>query len=157
MLVLTDVGLATFHEQVTKERSESTKHGATMEYIPPNYNLNTRAPTSRNFDQWSIGCIFLEFVIWVVYGWKAIIDFRNSRGISSEGYQFFELDQTVAKANRAVVSKLKEMREDTQVHKNIALTSLLNVIEDKLIQVDQNQRASAEELSEELRAICSRI
>lgn len=66
-LVIADVGLAKYHPDYTRERNiaTTTNHGSRM-YEPP--DVLTKKPTSRRYDVWSLGCVFLEFVIWLVFG-----------------------------------------------------------------------------------------
>jgi hypothetical protein len=40
---------------------------ATKTYAPPEFELVDH-PCSRSFDIWSLGCVFLEFMCWLVQG-----------------------------------------------------------------------------------------
>ncbi|CAG9975531.1 unnamed protein product [Clonostachys byssicola] len=75
-LVLADVGLAKFHTDYTKDRQKitSTKH-STEDYEPPE-PLNEKI--SRYYDNWSIGCVFIEFLIWIKSGYDELCNFRRA-------------------------------------------------------------------------------
>ena len=79
-LVIADVGLAKVHEQLTQFRRGVTDTDAiSVTYAPPEVQINVERdkPTSRLFDIWSIGCIFLEFVIWLAEGKEELDAFRE--------------------------------------------------------------------------------
>ncbi|KAH7156589.1 hypothetical protein EDB81DRAFT_928634 [Dactylonectria macrodidyma] len=67
-LVITDVGLAKVHDQVTKRRAATATTVSTERYAAPEMKTNPNGRLSRRFDIWSMGCIFLEFAIWILYG-----------------------------------------------------------------------------------------
>lgn len=81
---IADMGLATFHE---KEKHTKDRQGmitmtpsGTSRYEPPEMN-QTRAnhdTRSRQYDIWSMGCVLLELLLWLLYGYEAV-DIFNSR------------------------------------------------------------------------------
>ena len=79
-LVIADVGLAKVHKEFTQFREGATATDATsVTYSPPEFELNSllKKPISRLLDIWSIGCLFLEFVIWLAAGKDALHIFRE--------------------------------------------------------------------------------
>lgn len=85
-LVIADVGLAKVHEQLTQLRDGVTGTNATsVAYAPPEFTLNFELgnPTTRLYDIWSIGCLLLEFVIWLTEGKEQLQAFR--RGLRGGG------------------------------------------------------------------------
>ncbi|ROW10439.1 hypothetical protein VMCG_01821 [Cytospora schulzeri] len=75
---IADMGLAKRHITDTSARGPtSTRHG-TPSYEPPEAYLNTLSARSRLYDIWSMGCITLELIIWLLYGYKRLIEFNNS-------------------------------------------------------------------------------
>ncbi|OAL47430.1 HET-domain-containing protein [Pyrenochaeta sp. DS3sAY3a] len=79
---IADIGLATFHEREanTKDRKgiPTQTPSGTSRYEPPEME-ETRGkgePRSRQYDMWSMGCIVLEFLLWLAYGHGAILAFR---------------------------------------------------------------------------------
>lgn len=71
-LVIADVGISKFHAEETRIRRaqgyESTSKGGTLRYEPPEIQLYAPATVSRKYDSWSLGCVLLEFIIWLVRG-----------------------------------------------------------------------------------------
>ncbi|KAM7213460.1 HET domain containing protein [Rhypophila decipiens] len=80
-LVIADVGLAKVHNEITQHRGHATKTTAiSVTYMPPEFDLDARRdePASRLYDIWSIGCVFLEFAIWLAHGLGGLQDFRTA-------------------------------------------------------------------------------
>lgn len=69
-LVIADVGLTKFHVLATQERRKNSSIASrTLRYEAPEMNVDDpNTPRSRDYDVWSMGCIFLEFIIWILYG-----------------------------------------------------------------------------------------
>ncbi|KAF4880494.1 Sporulation-specific mitogen-activated protein kinase SMK1 [Colletotrichum siamense] len=69
-LKIADMGLAKRHAVATQDRSCLTStRSATVLYEAPEtvYTLSNK-PRSRQYDIWSMGCITLEWIIWILYG-----------------------------------------------------------------------------------------
>lgn len=67
-LVFTDVGLSKIHNKATEWRTKTGTTASTAMYAAPELGIDPHATRSRRFDIWSMGCIFLEFAIWLLYG-----------------------------------------------------------------------------------------
>ncbi|KAJ4387278.1 hypothetical protein N0V93_007867 [Gnomoniopsis smithogilvyi] len=74
-LVVADVGIAKYHADETAKRQAEGKNTTnkyeTMRYGPPKIELGIPGKTetiSRKYDSWSLGCILLEFIIWLLRG-----------------------------------------------------------------------------------------
>lgn len=91
LLQLTDFGLSSFHHSKTVEDIK-VKIGDS-EYKPPEVHLVL--PISRSTDIWSLGCLFLEFVTWLLYGQQGRQDFCRKRtrykGLNDIHPCFFEV------------------------------------------------------------------
>ncbi|KAH8647687.1 hypothetical protein BX600DRAFT_518114 [Xylariales sp. PMI_506] len=78
-LVISDFGLAKFHIFETMRRGErSSIQDRTLRYEPPEMETDMDKPRSRDYDIWSIGCIYFEFALWLLYGWDYLEDFNRS-------------------------------------------------------------------------------
>ena len=87
-LQIADLGLTTFHEkgldtQDRKEMQLYTKSlSGTRRYEPPEMDasrgMRTNEVRSREYDIWSMGCILLELLIWLVYGFETLHRFEES-------------------------------------------------------------------------------
>lgn len=74
MLRVADVGLAKLHEFPTQIRKGQTNTmTGTVRYEPPEFNRDPQY--SRVYDVWALGCVFLEFLIWTLYGYRQLEEF----------------------------------------------------------------------------------
>lgn len=94
-LKLGDMGLARHHNAVTLLREEETKtRSGTMRYEPPDDIISPDVPRSRRYDIWSLGCVMLEFVVWMVHGPDGLSKFnrslQNSDGTPGAYYSIIE-------------------------------------------------------------------
>ncbi|KAL6835734.1 hypothetical protein J3E69DRAFT_352248 [Trichoderma sp. SZMC 28015] len=79
ILMIADVGLAKQHEDYTRFRTKTTtsRYGSII-YEPPEISPRRELKTlSRNYDIWSLGCVFLELIIWTAYGVDGIKSFHK--------------------------------------------------------------------------------
>jgi len=65
VLQLADFGISRLHH--TNTRSNANMRRATKTYAPPEVEWGGYG-CSRSFDIWSLGCVFLEFICWLVQG-----------------------------------------------------------------------------------------
>lgn len=80
-LQIADLGLAKHHAEATRNRNGPTgmRYG-TVKYEGPEAHpeaAKMRIPRSRRYDLWSMGCIMLEFIIWILYGIEGLESFQN--------------------------------------------------------------------------------
>jgi serine/threonine protein kinase len=85
-LKLSDFGQAELHSQYSKRRRRSVAN--TMTYRPPECDLQPNI-IRQSYDIWCLGCVYLEFVTWILggealsttFGWKrkvlGIFHFKN--------------------------------------------------------------------------------
>ncbi|KAI9150887.1 Serine/threonine-protein kinase Nek1 [Paramyrothecium foliicola] len=86
-LKLGDLGLARHHARPTRSRLNPTKTTlGTLFYEAPEIELDHNAPRSRLYDIWSLGCVFVEFAIWLVFGLDGLRDFYQEFDVSSRFY-----------------------------------------------------------------------
>ena len=78
ILVLTDMGLAEVHRQISRSNQLSQKKARTPEYRPPEFD-DKKGKITRSFDIWTLGCLFLDIVTWYIWGYDDIINFSNKR------------------------------------------------------------------------------
>lgn len=69
-LRITDMGVAKINDKATHVGRSSGPVTVTIRYQSPEFlfSLNADAATSRAYDVWSMGCILLKFIIWLLYG-----------------------------------------------------------------------------------------
>lgn len=79
VLKITDFGVTAFHTaQTTKVMAREVQ--VTLTYAAPEYDMVTDdAFISRPFDIWSLGCLYLEFIIWILLGDQSVEAFAKER------------------------------------------------------------------------------
>ncbi|RDW58909.1 hypothetical protein BP6252_13385 [Coleophoma cylindrospora] len=80
-LKIADMGLTTFHEKDanTNIRKDPTQTpSGTSRYEPPEMDAKKRETRSREYDIWSMGCIMLELLVFLIYGYDELKTFRHN-------------------------------------------------------------------------------
>ncbi|KAK7718097.1 hypothetical protein SLS63_010580 [Diaporthe eres] len=93
-LKICDMGLTKYHYLATQLREQATDTKfTTFRYEPPESTEENKA-WPRRYDVWSIGCIMLEFLVWMVWGKQELEEF-NKRIVNDFGKQvhYFELEK----------------------------------------------------------------
>lgn len=67
ILVVSDFGLSSFHRQVSRSNIPNQKIPGVPEYRPPECDIEG-GKISRKYDIWTLGCLFLEMVTWLMGG-----------------------------------------------------------------------------------------
>ncbi|KAK1635547.1 hypothetical protein BDP81DRAFT_350654 [Colletotrichum phormii] len=139
ILKIADMGLAKHHNDATAVRKKPTsaKYG-TVRYEPPEAVTNRLDKArSRLYDIWSMGCIMLECIIWLLYGYEALDSFDDS--LSADGYDcsFFKVKEIdgarVAEVHPIVVRWMDSMAADHQCGRDSAIGDLLNLVRTRLL------------------------
>jgi serine/threonine protein kinase len=140
-------------------RLELPPHPGLGTYEPPECQLNL--PQSQAYDIWSLGCVFLECLIWLMKGSNAIEAFAEDRlnhvTVSDTNLRddcFFTLESDKpseslrAITRPAVIKWIDDLDHDAKCSEEISL--LLHLIKSGLLQVDQSRRLKADHLSQEM-------
>lgn len=77
-LVLSDFGLTSLHHDQSRSNVKNGDVQYTRTYAPPESVLPDKE-ISRSIDIWALGCVYLEFVTWIVGGPSHVDDFRKAR------------------------------------------------------------------------------
>lgn len=165
-LAIADAGLAKVHIETTSQRQDpTTTMNATEFYAPPEFKLGGRKPLSRKFDMWSMGCICMEAIIWLMYGnselHRFIFGASDSTGQEKRKvYSFYSkriLPPFTAKVNPRVTTWMKHMLNDSRHGGRTAIPELLGVISKHLLVPKPKDRYSSKEFAEHMSSICQRI
>ncbi|KAF2468329.1 HET-domain-containing protein [Lindgomyces ingoldianus] len=137
VLKITDVGLSKPHDTVTQMRTAGTRTMAgTIMYEPPEVELEKDKPRSRRYDIWSMGCIYLEFLIWILYGSKGLTRFNQDLSVLGTTTRFYHIDEKTktAQLNKDVQKWIDYIKqEDLRCSENTALRRLLELIIEGLL------------------------
>jgi serine/threonine protein kinase len=161
ILKITDFGVSRIHNEATYERmgKPTITRATTRSYEPPE-----AAPTfskvrarSRKYDIWSLGCIFLEFIIWLVRDLEDVKSFNDSRKLESTGEgsyaHFYQITNSTAQVHPEVLRRITSLKEVTQSKDGTALGDLLDLIKSKLLEVQVDDHLDATQLCSQLGSI----
>jgi serine/threonine protein kinase len=139
-LKIGDWGLAKEKDIKTRDQQHASIYRASIKYEPPemsegvlvgtNEILKTR---SRLYDIWSMGCIMLELVIWLVKGTKRLSKLHEDIGSN----QFWEVAKLLGKPEvRAFITRaMDELASEPACRTNSALGDVLDLIRTRLLVV----------------------
>ncbi|KAI0023000.1 kinase-like domain-containing protein [Xylariomycetidae sp. FL0641] len=147
-LVISDLGSVRLH---TKDAMPH--RGFTPTYRPPEFDQ--AGVVSRSYDIWSLGCVYLEFVTWLLFGFKGVHEFRRSRsqprrplaltGLPDVEDAFFEFAGTPSTPQPCLKPSVVQWIETLSESPRTSLHSLhlLDLIRHGLLQVDWAKRHTA--------------
>lgn len=153
-LKICDWGEAKVHFVNTEARRSNTsaKFG-TRRYEPPEVEIGTTLGDtlqaektgskrrSRLYDIWAMGCIALEFMIWLLYGQDELSRFNDEvQGEYSSNSPFYQIKKSgntnIAEVHRVVVHWLQHMLSDSACRPGTtALGDVLEIVEKGLLVV----------------------
>ena len=142
---------------------------STIRYEPPEIVLEKSSPfggRSRRQDIWSIGCVTLEFIIWLLYGYASLNVFNNKYVVDSmeQLCPYFEIEvkspeSKQAKLHPAVEETMDLLSKDQECRAGVksAIKDLLAIVRTKLLVVNLNTRSAARATARELRLALQEI
>ncbi|RSM19819.1 hypothetical protein CDV31_001176 [Fusarium ambrosium] len=77
-LIISDFGISAFNRDKSRSNIPNEKVPGVPGYRPPECDV-TGGEISRSFDIWTLGCLFLEFITWLLGGRNLLGDFRCKR------------------------------------------------------------------------------
>ncbi|KIN05179.1 hypothetical protein OIDMADRAFT_116151 [Oidiodendron maius Zn] len=148
---ISDLGSAKHHSVATRLRERTgDKAFATTQYQPPESITNKLSARSRLYDIWSMGCVILEFMVWLLYGYEQLQEFKaRIKGTLEEPCSFFVIEQKdtaaslVAHIHPAVQACLVSMSEDPECMGDSALGDLLDIVKRRLLVVKLPQHSES--------------
>jgi serine/threonine protein kinase len=162
--VVADVGLSHIHMDANMHRSLTTSSQATTpSYEAPDVITGIDSPQSRLYDIWSLGCIFLEFMVWFLFDHDSIKFFRGSRLPSNTPGKgviwsyFYYIQENGEVIVHPVVSEVTAaLRSDPRCTGDTALGAVLDLISEALLRVEVKERHAAGQVVDILRMIYER-
>jgi serine/threonine protein kinase len=166
VLKIADFGVSKIHHgQTIARKSATTTLSLTVSYQAPEVEFEKvdekeQRPRSRKYDIWSLGCVFLEFSIWLLHGPEAIEGFVRARGngisLTGSSRPLYEVTDKAAKAARVhqlVSWTIESLQDDPRCKGETALAALLSLIKDQMLQPEVGNRPSAEDIGKRLESI----
>jgi hypothetical protein len=138
-------------------------------YIPPEIALDQLGAgnsASPSCDIFSLGCVFLEFVTWLLKGSSGLIRFCDSRGMLAEDEIYDDwyvtligsVDRTSSdphvEIRRGVIDWIDSLRRGTRCSE--MCNDFLDLIEKDMLKVDPNARISADSLTQKMERMVAR-
>lgn len=137
VLRIADMGLARRHIASTLDRkAKTTQRYSTVQYEAPEGHPDSRSPRSRLYDVWSMGVIFLEFLIWVLYGNAELVRFITQfKGNQGQLYKMCETGKgKIPRIHPAVVKWMEHIWDsDPACKPESAIRDLLELVREKLL------------------------
>ncbi|KAH8600195.1 hypothetical protein B0O99DRAFT_682639 [Bisporella sp. PMI_857] len=101
---IADFGVTRIHRQATTlQRYPTTTFSTTRKYEAPETETHRDWPRSRLFDVWSMGCIGLECVIWLLYGSEGLKKLDKNLSQTSPYSGFYTAIETTNRELTATV------------------------------------------------------
>lgn len=150
--VIADLGISRHHHKATGLRNVPTMTRSTTEaYEAPEASTDAAhgRPRSRKYDIWSMGCIILEYIIWLLWDNEALDTFNKARGYPA--FAFYRAGSSIVNASAAVVDPavlraIKVLRADPRCARGTALRDLIDLVQQDLLVVDLDHRCEAVQL-----------
>jgi serine/threonine protein kinase len=142
-LLIADFGLMDFRNRLTRSQVRPDRITGPPTYEPPELKLHMKI--SRAYDIWSLGCVYLEFITWLVGGWAELDRFAKARevagwnGISDEFFTIIEFrTQLRAIVREDVQAWMKDLHEKPRC--SAFIHDFLNLVSEDMLVVNPKHR-----------------
>ncbi|KAH6976370.1 kinase-like domain-containing protein [Ilyonectria sp. MPI-CAGE-AT-0026] len=168
ILKIADLGLAKQHKNATSFRDSptNTTH-TTWHYEAPEVATKSHQPRSRRYDIWSIGCIILESITWLLYGYDVLNKFleMDSNPQSSRDSLYFstfnnsegQLTAKISHTSKLWMEHILLMDPECNKPMATAIGDVLKLVRDKLLVVELPDRNMGSEGTAQCRADSSTL
>lgn len=78
IFVITDLGLSSMNSDKSRSNVPNNAVAFSVTYRPPEVDIE-HGYISRSSDIWSLGCMFLEMISWMLGGWESVKSFSLAR------------------------------------------------------------------------------
>ncbi|KAH0563082.1 hypothetical protein GP486_002350 [Trichoglossum hirsutum] len=151
---IADFGLAKINPTYPSSSSAGTSTSGTATYAPPEADPNS-IKLGRPYDIWSMGCIFLELLVWFCYGPGGCKEFHKSREPLDNAPYRDDAFFIIRDGNASLRSGVKEWIEKLREHpscKNIgSLGTTVTLVEEEMLEVDHKMRKKSNRCVRRLR------
>ncbi|KAL4811748.1 kinase-like domain-containing protein [Aspergillus spinulosporus] len=157
ILKIADLGLASIRSRNSRSNVDPKGIIASPTYSPP--DVERRCLISRKWDIWSLGCLFLEFVTYLVLGGQAIDEFSKERRreYTTEypefAPDFFYSSNDYNLVKPCVSSWVDRLKKHSRCSN--MLSDILDLVMTEMIIIEPRDRSSSLEICKKLRAFMS--
>lgn len=156
-LVIADFGLTDFHRRATRSEVPAGHVSGSPSYEPP--ELMLRCKISRAYDIWSLACLYLEFITWLVCGWDRLKIFPQTRSLcitpnllqDDTFFTILEGDQRTAVVRGSVRDWIADLHEQPRCSDFIH--DFLNLISEEMLLVNPADRIRSSQLNWKLKCM----
>ena len=74
-LKLSDFGLAEMSMHQTRSMQPKSSYATSISYQAPEVDIEGTGAIGRSYDIWTLGCLYLEFITWMIGGWDLLNEF----------------------------------------------------------------------------------
>ncbi|KAL0472492.1 hypothetical protein QR685DRAFT_571074 [Neurospora intermedia] len=165
-LKLTDFGLAA----ISTKRTMSKIRGTIMVsrcYCAPEIDLPDGGGHGRQYDMWTLGCLYIKFVTWLIGGWRLLSEFTHARSAVDQAWcsfktdTFFTIKESLDSPDREmeaivkpqVTKFIEELRANPKCTK--FLHELLDTVQSGLLIVKKSNGKQLERLSSQ--QLCGKL
>jgi serine/threonine protein kinase len=144
ILKIADFGLGRFHGRDSRSKVNPRSVLSSPTYEPPELKLGT--PVSRAYDIWSLACLYLEFITWLLKGSAAIATFSERRarevtaGFSDDNF-FTITGSEEAEIRDGVIVWVNELHQHERC--SALMHDLLDLIMGEMLVIDSKKRIDA--------------
>ncbi|KAI1349746.1 kinase-like protein [Xylaria sp. FL0043] len=159
LLKISDFGLTRFHQNHSYRREYTNGPMATRTYRAPEGDL--RGKISYLWDLWSLGCLYLEFLTWLLQGWDGVAAFSEERKLEDQSpYDFLEEDKFFNMDYRKAFGACRKdsvRKHIDMLHGHPDCTAFmhdfLDLISDDMIRIREEDRAKCHQVVLKLEAM----
>jgi len=90
VLKITDFGQTEFKAGRTTFNQSGKRAPVSPSFRPPEYDI--KGGNGRSHDIWALGCVYLDFIAWVLGGWELIKEFSAARISHDPGWHGMDTD-----------------------------------------------------------------
>jgi serine/threonine protein kinase len=160
ILRIADFGLGRLHSSKSRSRIDPMAVGGTPTYAPPEQDLHK--PVSRAYDIWSLGCLYLEFITWLLKGASGLEEFADARIARPPDWleidSFYEIlrppdkfGTAEARVKESVTGWIESLYSHSKCSESIR--DVLSLVQKRLLVVEAPARASSLEVDQVLEGI----
>lgn len=164
-LKIADVGVSRMHGAAAPTNlrvGPTLTMASTLTYQAPEAceEWGADGPRSRRYDSWSMGCIILEFVVWLLYDVAALESFGDARA-GARGNAYYRIKAVPGAQDGAgdahevhpeVREAVRRLEEDGRCQ-GTALGALVRLVEEYILKIVPRERLETAQLHEKLEGI----
>ncbi|KAF4816354.1 putative cyclin-dependent serine/threonine-protein kinase [Colletotrichum siamense] len=159
-LKISDFGLSELNSRYSKSKMRSQVPNSPA-YRPPECDLRKKI-IKQSYDIWTLGCLYLEFIAWMLGGWGLVEELESRRRRMPPGHAqadcFFEIRDSVKFARVEAVVKPNVEEFVLELHSHPRCTKFLHsflemiMTEMLIVESEANRRMGCVQLLQRLQA-----